>query len=266
MTEMGTHVEMQTKSGKDRLIVALDVPLHEKAIELVKQLDNVLFFKIGLELILAGNILELMKEVQQTRSGHGGIFLDLKVAGDIGNTITRFVNVCSTYRIQFITLGVPASSEIESGVISTAVRARDGSEYPKILGVPLLSSARPEARTLRAYEVSSVTDLILKNGRSLIAAGCDGLIVSGDAIQACRKDFTDKHIDTLIVSPGIRPLGNRSDDHERWTTPSQAIQWGADYLVVGRPILNAPDRKKAAGTIIDEIDEALTLKRSPASM
>ncbi len=259
---MSTSVEMQTKRGKDRLIVALDVPSHAEALRLVQELDNVFFFKIGLELILAGKVLELIEELQKERSGEGGIFIDLKVGGDISNTITRFVEVCATHRIKFITLSDPASYAIASGVIPTAVQARGESQYPKILAVPLLSSSRTDETTLKELGSSDVTDYILKRGKRLIEEGCDGLIVSGDAIKHCKDTFKD----TIIVSPGIRPSGTRADDHERFTTPGKAIALGSDYLVVGRPILNAPDRRTAAQNIIDEIDAALDHKSAPVLM
>lgn len=246
-------------TGKDRLIVALDVPNHEKALAVVKELENVFFFKIGLELIVSGNVLDLIKELQENRLEQGGIFIDLKVAGDIGNTITRFVEVCAAHNIKFITLSDPASYAIASGVIPTAVQARGENEYPKILGVPLLSSSRTDETTLKELGASDVTDYILKRGKALINEGCDGLIVSGDAIKNCKDEFHD----TIIVSPGIRPSGTGSDDHERFTTPGKAIELGSDFLVVGRPILNAQARKEAAQKIIDEIDAALSCKPAP---
>ena len=87
----------------------------------------------------------------------------------------------------------------------------------------------------------------------MLGYGCDGLIVSGDAIGACRERFGDS---CTIVSPGIRPEGMSSDDHKRFTTPTEAIRLGADYLVVGRPITQAQDPKSAAQNIIDEIERA----------
>ena len=84
--------------------------------------------------------------------------------------------------------------------------------------------------------------------------GCDGLIVSGSAIGACRRAFGPR---MLLVSPGIRPSWSAPDDHARLTTPQEAIRMGADYLVVGRPVRNAKHRRDAAQRIIDEMAEAL---------
>ncbi len=95
---------------------------------------------------------------------------------------------------------------------------------------------------------------VLKRARRAVGAGCDGIIASGDAIAWCRKAFPHP---TIIVSPGIRPEGSSADDQKRHTTPAEAIRLGADYLVVGRPILRAPDPRAAADRVIGEIDAAL---------
>ena len=246
--------------GQGCLIVALDVPHHKDAIALVQELDNVFFFKIGLELIVTGNMLDLITELQEKRSGQGGIFIDLKVNSDIGNTITKFVRACATHGIKFITLGDPVLSATTSKVIQTAVQARGASSCPKILGVPLLSNSHAnELTTEELGKASNVTQYIVNRGNALINAGYDGLIVSGDAIKACREEFPD----AIIVSPGIRPSGNSPDEHERFTTPREAIELGSNFLVVGRPIRNTSNRKDAAQKIIDEIDEALERRPSP---
>ena len=247
---------MQTKSGEDRLIVALDVPTQDEAVNLVKELNNVYIFKIGLGLILNGSVTAVIQELQKIRSEKGAIFIDLKVGWDIGHTITNFVKTCAELRIKFMTVSGPPEFTIKSGVIQTAVDARAG-EHPEILGVPLLSDASIEEPTMSG--ASTDTDYILQRGQALLDAGCDGLIVSGDPIAACKQHFPGK----TIVSPGIRPSGTSADEHVRCTTPSQAIALGADYLVVGRPILTASDRKKAAQQIIAEIDAALAPKPSP---
>ena len=98
--------------------------------------------------------------------------------------------------------------------------------------------------------------LIVNQGRALLNHGCDGLIVSGQAIKACRSEFPN----AILVSPGIRPAGSSPDDHKRSTTPSEAMHYGADYLVVGRPISKSSDHQGVAQQIIDEIDEALKVR------
>jgi orotidine-5'-phosphate decarboxylase len=101
-----------------------------------------------------------------------------------------------------------------------------------------------------------VASHILARGREALEAGCDGLVVSGDAIATVRRELPE----VLIVSPGIRPRGFAADDQKRITTPADAIRMGADLLVVGRPILRAPtpgERRRVAQDVIDEIDGAI---------
>jgi orotidine-5'-phosphate decarboxylase len=233
--------------GKDRLIVALDVPTVDEALRIVEQLDNISFFKIGLQLFMTGGLPTLLESLRQKH-----VFVDLKIPGDIANTISAVVDLCVTMNVTFLTLSesmpLPAIA-----VARTARNARDSSD-PKLLTVPFLSSL--DATDLEAIAAGE-TDLdtfILKRAHAAIQAGCDGMIASGRAIQVCRQAFPRP---TIIVSPGIRPAGASTDDHKRHTTPAEAIRLGADYLVVGRPILKDPDPREAARRIIDEIDEAL---------
>ena len=247
---------MNNLQDKDRLIVALDVPTHEEAFGLVDKLDNVSFFKVGLQLLMAGNVLKFIQRLQEERAVQGGIFVDLKLSGDIGNTITRFIESCVALDVKFITLAESTPGATTVKTLQAARDARGGGEYPHLLMVPLLSSL--DADDL--HDTGSETDPsehIVTRGRKMLGHGCDGLIVSGDAIKTCRHEFPDAD----IVSPGIRPAWAATDDHKRFTTPDQAIHYGADYLVVGRPILNNPNPRLAAQKIIDEIDNALINKR-----
>jgi len=244
--------------GKDRLIVALDVPTHERAFEMVERLDNVSFFKVGLELFLAGDVLGFIKNLQERRAGRGGVFLDLKLSGDIGNTIARFVESCGDLNVKFITLVESAALAITAKTIETAREARGDRKYPKLLMVPLLSSLNADDLRSAKGEKLDPTEYIVERGGAMLERGCDGLIVSGGAIGACRERFPGAD----IVSPGIRPAGAAADDHKRSATPGEAIGLGADYLVVGRPVLNARDPRAAAQGIMDEIDAALEPRTS----
>lgn len=237
-------------AGQDRLIVALDVSTHDEAFRLVDELPNVSFFKVGLQLLMSGDILGFLGKLQQRRNG--GVFLDLKLSGDIGNTITELVKACTALNVRFLTLVKSHPASITVRTIEVAQEARGGSPYPRLLMVPLLSSLN--ADDLRELDIEDDADaFIIRNGGELLEHGCDGLIVSGNAIGSCREAFP--HVD--IVSPGIRPAGSAADDHKRLTTPGEAIRLGADYLVVGRPITQAVHPRDAAQRIIDETDEAL---------
>ncbi len=248
-------------SGKDRLIVALDVPTHQEAFDLVEKLENVSFFKVGLELFLAGNVLGFIKELQDRRSGQGGVFVDLKLSGDIGNTISMFIEGCKALNVKFITLTESTPYAMTIRTIETALKTRGEEEHPKLLMVPLLSSLNIDDLRSVGIKGNDATQYILERGEKLLTDGCDGLIVSGDAIKACREKFPNAD----IVSPGIRPVWATSDDHKRHTTPAEAIRSGSDYLVVGRPITKNDDPFTAAKAIIDEMDDALDCNNSLAA-
>ena len=247
-------------SGKDRLIVALDAPTHAEALTLVEKLENVSFFKVGLELFLAGNLLGFIKELQERRAGRGGVFVDLKLSGDIGNTIAGFIEGCMALSVRFVTLTESMPYVMTTRTIETALKTRGKAEHPKLLMVPLLSSLSDDDLRSEGITGADSTQYILERGEKLLAEGCDGLIVSGDAIRACRERFPNAD----IVSPGIRPAWAASDDHKRITTPADAIRMGSDYLVVGRPITKSGDPFGAAKAIIDEMDEALE-SRNPVA-
>ena len=237
-------------AGADRLIVALDVSTHDDAFRLVDNLTNVSFFKVGLQLLMSGDILGFLKKLRERRNG--GVFVDLKLSGDIGNTIIALVNACMALNVKFITL-VPSTPEsITISTLEAAREARRDNPEPHFLMVPLLSSLNEDdiGDVMTSGDLSS---FIIRQSENLLSHGSDGLIVSGREIKACRDKFPE--ID--IVSPGIRPEKASADDHKRYTTPREAIHFGADYLVVGRPITQAPRPKVAAQQIIDEIDRAL---------
>ncbi len=237
--------------GKDRLIVALDVDTHQQAFDLVDHLDNVSVFKVGLQLFMAGDVLGLIRKLHESRDVEGGVFIDLKLAGDIGNTIKHFIAACMTVNVKFITLVEAVPTALTVSTLRAARDARGSSHYPRLLMVPLVSSL--DAGDLGGTDP---TEHIIARGRDTLDYGGDGLIVSGDAIAACRAAFPDIE----IVSPGIRPLGWPSDDHRRHTTPRDAILLGSDYLVVGRPVTGHDNPRDAAEGIIEEIDEALALR------
>lgn len=245
---------MNDLRGQERLIVALDVPTHDQAFALVDSLDNVVLFKVGWELLMAGDLLGFIQRLQERRANKGGVFIDLKLSGDIGNTVSSFVRRCLAVDVKFLTLVETVPLAITLSTVQAARAARGAATTPRLLAVPVLSSL--DGEDLRQSGID--TDLnayIVGRAKVLLDAGCDGLIVSGDAIHACRNAFGPS-ID--IVSPGIRPAwAASSGGHKRHTTPSEAIKLGSDYLVVGRPIVQAPNPRAAAQHVIDEIDAAL---------
>ena len=239
---------MEQLTGKDRLIVALDVPTVDEALQVVDRLDNVSFYKIGLQLFMTGGLLTLLQRLR----GTSRVFVDLKVPGDIANTIKAVIDMCAENGVAFLTLS--ESMPLRSIAAAKAARTARHSDVPKLLTVPFLSSLDAGDLPGVPGDEQDLESYILGKAHRAIEAGCDGVIASGQAIQVCRQAFARP---TLIVSPGIRPAGASTDDHKRHTTPGQAIHLGADYLVVGRPILKDPDPREAARRVIAEIDDAL---------
>ena len=235
-----------------RLIVALDVPSVQEARAYLDDLEGVVrFYKIGLELFLAVNqtFLEEIR-MQQCR-----IFLDLKM-NDIDETVRRAVHLAADLGADFLTiLGNHATAK-------AAVLGREDTPL-KILTVPLLSSwGEQDLQELGLLRIkngdgarfSTLDDYVMWRAEMAMAQGCDGLIASGKYVKAFRDRFGKK---VIIVSPGVRPIGQDTHEHQRSLTPFEAIQAGADYLVVGRPIRDASNRREAAQRIQDEIISAL---------
>jgi orotidine-5'-phosphate decarboxylase len=250
MNRTGTPVNIP---GKDRVIVALDVPTIDDAIAVVEKLDNVSFFKIGLRLYMAGAIAGNLDTLVERLRPHCQIFFDLKIPGDIDTTIATVV---ADYKdkpyVTFLTL----NEFMPVAAIRKARLAREDSPTPKLLMVPYLSSLDGTADLKEIYGEGDFHTFLLGRAHAALENGCDGLIASGKEIGLFRGAYP-KDSGVVIVSPGIRPAGAPVDDHKRFTTPSEAVRLGADYLVVGRPILKDPDPRGAAQRIIDEIDEAL---------
>lgn len=236
-------------TGKQSLIVALDVPSVDKALETVEKLgDTVSFYKIGLQLFLTGGLPRLLSELSEKE-----VFVDLKVPGDISNTISSVIELCVAMKVRFLTL----SESMPNSTVTVArdARNRQSSIYPRLLTVPFISSLnRDDLKAI--HKTDDLDGFIIDRAKAALAAGCDGIIASGEEIRLCRSAFPD----TIIVSPGIRPKGAKSDDHKRFTTPQEAILMGSDYLVVGRPILTAASPDSMAREIINDIESALAEK------
>ncbi len=228
--------------ARERLIVALDLE-RDDARRLVHELrDVVSVVKIGWQLYLAG-----ANDLIDEFVGQGiKVFLDLKF-GDISETVKRLVAVAIRRKVSFITV----DTSVES--VKAAVEARGDSDL-RILTVTLLTHlGKAYLRDQLQTEVS-VEEFVLNKTRLAQEIGqCDGVIASGREAAAIRRQAGK---DFLIVTPAIRPSGSPADDQHRTTTPHEAISAGADYLVVGRPITRAADRREATRRIIDEMQRA----------
>jgi orotidine-5'-phosphate decarboxylase len=226
----------------ERLIFALDVPDAWEARELVQELDDaVRFYKLGLELLMAGGYFELLDWL----AGRGKkIFVDLKFF-DVPATVARAVARLNGRGVTFCTV------HGNQGIMEAAVAAR---EDVKILAVTALTSLDRGDLDDMGFDCD-VAELVLSRARRALEAGCDGVVSSGMEAAQLRE-----HLDSrlLVVTPGIRPVDNRPvDDQKRVVTVAQAFELGADYIVVGRPIRDADDPKAAAEAIQSSIAKAV---------
>lgn len=230
-------------AAQDKLIVALDFPSHAEARTLVHDLgDTVSFYKIGLELLFSGG-LELAREL---KAGGKRVFLDMKFL-DIGNTVERAVSTAAGLGVDFLTI-----HGHDSKTLAAAVKGRGGAPL-KLLAVTVLTSL--DAADLAEQGIaSSPAELVLKRAKLAQAAGVDGVIASGQEAGAVRAAVG---ADFLIVTPGIRLPGGSAGDQKRITTPEDALQAGANHLVVGRPITAAADPKAAAAAFLAHIGNAI---------
>lgn len=223
---------------RERLIVALDVPDVAQASKLVATLDDsVLFYKIGYQLAYAGGL-----SMAQDLIGAGKkVFIDLKLH-DIGNTVASGVASIAKLGATFLTVHAYPQT------MKAAAEASRGTGL-KILAVTVLTSY-DEADLKEAGYSLGVADLVAQRARQAQAIGIDGLVCSAE--EAANLRAIVGH-DLSLVTPGIRPAGSAVGDQKRVMTPARAIAAGADYLVVGRPIVAATDPKSAANAIVAEI-------------
>ena len=222
---------------RDRLIVALDVSSVEAAQALVARLgDTVSFYKIGYQLAFAGGL-----PYARTLADAGKqVFIDLKLH-DIGNTVAQGVKSMARLGATFLTVHAYPQT------MQAAVQAREGNL--RILAVTVLTSF-DDADLKAAGYASTVPELVARRAAQARNIGVDGLVCSPEEAAKVRAIVGDK---LCLVTPGIRPAGAAAGDQKRIATPAAAIAAGADYLVVGRPIVAAPDPKAAAEAIVDEI-------------
>jgi orotidine-5'-phosphate decarboxylase len=225
---------------RERLIVALDVPSVEAAQAMVARLgDAVSFYKIGYQLAFAGG---LSYAGQLAQSGKR-VFLDLKLH-DIGNTVAAGVKSVSRLGASFLTVHAYPQT------MQAAVEARD--HDLRILAVTVLTSFNDADLAAAGYG-ATVGEVVARRAAQARDIGVDGLVCSPEEAANVRR-IVDGSL--TLVTPGIRPAGARDGDQKRIATPRAAIAAGADYLVVGRPILAAEDPKAAAEAIVAEIAAA----------
>jgi orotidine-5'-phosphate decarboxylase len=231
-------------AAKDRLIVALDLPGVEAAEAMVTRLgDSVTFYKIGYQLAYAGGLPLVRKLADSGKK----VFIDLKLH-DIGNTVARGVESIARLGATFLTVHAYPQT------MKAAAEARVGTDL-KILAVTVLTSYDDGDLHAAGYRLG-VSDLVEARAQQAQVLGVDGLVCSPEEAGRLRKLVGHQ---MRLVTPGIRPAGSASGDQKRIMTPARAIAAGADYLVVGRPVLEAADPKAAAEAIQAEIAPAVVV-------
>jgi orotidine-5'-phosphate decarboxylase len=229
---------------RERLIVALDVPSLDGAQAMVALLGNaVSFYKIGYQLAFAGGLDYARKLAQSGKR----VFLDLKLH-DIGNTVAAGVKSVAGLGASFLTVHAYPQ------VMAAAVAARG--HNLRILAVTVLTSLN-DGDLKEAGYATTVAELAARRAAQARDIGVDGLVCSPQEAANLRRIIG---AELTLVTPGIRPAGSGAGDQKRVATPAAAIAAGADYLVVGRPIITATDPKAAAEAIIAEIAGAAIKK------
>ncbi len=240
-----------TPDAKHRLFIALDVDTQAAALDIVRECSayNV-GFKVGLQLFAVGGPVLVSKIVDHGRP----VFLDLKFH-DIPNTVAAAAAEATKLGVAIFNVHASGGSEMMLRTAETVdnITAQRDIERPKVIAVTVLTSS--DNSTLKGTGVDSeVETQVVRLAKLSAESKMDGVVASAREAKLIRFEITDPNF--LIVTPGIRPQSATNDDQNRVTTPGEAILAGADYLVIGRPITAAPDRKLALEQILEEIETA----------
>jgi len=239
-------------SAKDRLIVALDVATLAEEEKVLRELGGtVSFFKVGNQLFTAAG----PRAVEAIKKTGAKVFLDLKYH-DIPNTVERTAQAACDLGVDLFNVHALGGFEM----MECAAKAvwnwseEKGRPGPKILGVTVLTSlSEASLKDVMGETNRTLEEEVLMLARMASSAGLDGVVASPEEIvpikEACGKEF-------IVLTPGVRPKGSEMGDQKRVLTPGEAVRRGADYLVVGRPILSARNPGEAAGAILQEMEDA----------
>ncbi|MEY4719139.1 MAG: hypothetical protein RL563_1757 [Pseudomonadota bacterium] len=223
---------------RERLIMALDVSSISEAQDLVEELgDSVIFYKVGMELFMSGDYFGF---IEWLKARDKKVFVDLKFF-DIPATVGRAIKALSSKGVDLATI------HGNDSIMEAAANAKGNL---KVLAVTALTSLDRGDLDDLGFQCD-IKELVLSRAKRALLIGCDGIVSSGLEVAMIREQLGDK---LLVITPGIRPVENREDDDQkRAVSVVQAIQNGADYIVVGRPIRDAADRKAMAETIQSQI-------------
>jgi orotidine-5'-phosphate decarboxylase len=212
------------------IIVALDLPSREQALDLVDGLgDSVAFYKVGSPLFTRSG----PRFIEELRARGKRIFLDLKYH-DIPSTVANAVAAAAELNVELITLHASGGE-----AMMRAAREAVGDDGPRLLGVTILTSfTAVDVEQVWSKEIISVRDEVARLTNLAVDAGLHGVVASPLEVESLKR----RHgAGLIVVTPGIRPAGDRQGDQARTATPAEAARAGADFLVIGRPVLTAAD-------------------------
>jgi orotidine-5'-phosphate decarboxylase len=229
----------------DRIIVALDVPAVTTAFDLVDRLgDAVSFYKVGSALFTRGG----PDVVRELKLRNKRVFLDLKYH-DIPNTVARAVEAAAALDVDMLTVHATGGA-----TMVRAAREAAGETGPRILAVSILTSfGIDDAEQVWGKQLNSLREEVARLASLAAESGADGVVASPLEVEAIKR----RHgANFLVVTPGIRLPGSDTGDQVRTATPGEAVRAGADYVVVGRPVIEAPDPK----TVVTQMHEDIAVQ------
>jgi len=237
--------------ARGRVITALDVPDAASALDLAGRLGgDGRLLKVGMELFTAAG----PDVVRRLVDAGQDVFLDLKFK-DIPNTVAGAVRGACALGVSMLTLHADGGARMLAAAAEAAREAPPGpgGRRPALLGVTVLTSLTREELDEVHPGADPLADRIARLAGVIERSGCDGLVCSAADLPALKRTVGDR---LLTITPGIRPAGAAVGDQRRVTTPADAVNAGADFLVIGRPITGAPDPAAALAAITEEIEQA----------
>lgn len=244
---------MKNGAVREKLIVALDVESADEARRMFDALrDMAGMFKIGSRLFTASG----PAIVRELVAAGGRVFLDLKFH-DIPDVVAAACGAAAQLGVSLLTIHAAGGGEMMRRATAACAEAaaRAGVARPAVVAVTVLTSSNEATLAEAGVEVSSTVEQVLKLARLAESCGADGVVASPHEIAPVREAVRRRGF--IIVTPGVRPRDAAHDDQKRVMTPGEAIGAGADFLVVGRSILRAPDPRRAAQAIIEEMEKAI---------
>ncbi len=238
--------------SQNKLIVALDVKDLDEAERLMDRLQGqVRLYKLGAQLLTEAG----PEAVQRVRRRGCGIFYDMKFH-DIPRTVAAAVTAACRFGATMVNVHASGGREMMAAAAEAARALAEETEQPRtlILGVTVLTSLNAEILSGELGVARAVQEQVVALARLAQAAGLDGVVASPPEIAAVREACGPAFI---ILTPGIRPKGSEAGDQKRFLTPGEAVAAGADYLVVGRPVVQAKDPAATVRQILDEMEAAL---------